>query len=130
MPHADEERMAPGSLRNVEHFYRTIAGCDYLPVGEANPLAAKLTEQLIAGSPVCRFIFSPLRVELNGDFRRQLVCDTFHGHSSYSKLIDESPNDFSNHCSGADRLANQGGVSGCSRFLSGSPTGPRTRCDS
>jgi hypothetical protein len=66
---ADEERMPSRRLGRVKHRHRTAPRRDHRPIRKAYPLAAVLIEELIADSPVCRFVLTPVRMDLPGDFR-------------------------------------------------------------
>src|SRR5262249_51414839 len=51
---------------------------DHLAIGKADPLAAILIEKLVADSPIVRFVFASVRMDLPGDFRGELVGNALH----------------------------------------------------
>jgi hypothetical protein len=63
----------------MKHRHGAGARRDHHIIGESDPLVAILTEELIANSPVCGLVFAPVRVDLSGDRRGQLIGNAFHG---------------------------------------------------
>jgi hypothetical protein len=78
---ADEERMQSSRLGRVKHGNGTAARGDHLSISKADPLAGVLIEELMADSPVRRFILTAVGMDLPRDLRRQAVGDTLHGRS-------------------------------------------------
>jgi hypothetical protein len=56
----------------------TAAQRDHHAIGKADPLTVVLIEQLVADSPIRHFVFAPVRMDLSGYFRRQLVGNALH----------------------------------------------------
>jgi hypothetical protein len=75
---ANEEGMKPGRLGFVKDAHRAGARGNDPTVGETNPLASVLINELVAHSPVVRFILPTIGVNLSGDFGRELVDDRIH----------------------------------------------------
>src|SRR5204862_505961 len=64
---ANKEWMPPRRLGRVKHRHRTRARRDHRTIGKADPLASVLIEELVADSPVGRFVLAPVRIDLPGD---------------------------------------------------------------
>jgi hypothetical protein len=80
LAHACYEGIAPGLLRLVKHGNRAGARCDHGTIREADPFSAIFVQQSIAIGPVGGFILAPIRMNLLGNFPRQLVGKTLHGY--------------------------------------------------
>ncbi|MEO8498852.1 MAG: hypothetical protein ABI614_27640 [Planctomycetota bacterium] len=67
-------------MGGVKDDYRASAGGDDDAVGEADPLALVLTEELVADSPVRRLVLTPVGMDLASNCGGSPSAKLFIGH--------------------------------------------------
>lgn len=70
---AGKERMQPSCLSRVKDRHGTRPRRNHRSIGKTDPLASILVKEVVANSPVGRFVFTSVRVDLPGDLGGQLI---------------------------------------------------------
>src|SRR5262245_59228704 len=78
--------MQPCRFGSVKHGHGAAPRRNHPASGQADRLAAVLLDDLIAYSPVCRFVLAPVGMDLPGNLGGKLVGDALHGIPPRARL--------------------------------------------